>query len=368
MIAWPGNDLRETRADHLRFAKRYDRALLSNDPDGFDWVIDQDDLPPRSFRPTGALSLREFDDGEGHVGDWMEEHLLKRRHCPFCGRRTAFCEIDTVAIADNDWPVGRRPEDSTRLERYGDEAIGKELSHYLWGDATFQVWACVCGFWQSANIDMQGPSLEGSIATSKLATFPDSLPPGISLEIARALVQGTKSLRDVQPTLLEKLVASVFRANYEHADVRHVGRPSDGGVDVVLVESANSEWLVQVKHHVKDKTAESVTAVRHLLGTLVLEERTRGVVVSTADHFSHFAAKATDKAQRLGYEIELVDRGLLLQLLSRCMTDDGWLVPLREGKLFHFVKKEGLTLMERYLKEHFASALAESSQLALIAP
>lgn len=291
--------------------------------------------------------------------------MLRRRHCPFCGRRTAFCEIDTSSIDDYDWQDGRRPENSTRLELYGDERIAEELSHYLWGESIFQLWACSCGYWQSAHIDMQGPSLEGTIATSKLATFGELLPPGISLEIARAIEKRQKGLRDLSPALLERLVAAVFRGNYEHADVHHVGRPGDGGIDVVLVETDGQEWLVQVKHHVKSNAAESVTTIRHLLGTLVLEERTRGIVVSTADHFSHFASSAANKARSLGYAIELIDRELLLRLLNRCMTDDGWLAPLREGKLFHFVKRQGLAVIERYLVTHFNNALAPSAQLEL---
>lgn len=353
----------------MKFANRYDRALLTHVPEGLDWVIERVGAPGPSFRPRGALSLRDYEENsDGGVGDWVEKYLLTRRCCPFCVRRTAFCEIDTAAIADKCWQAGRRPQDSTRMERYGDDSIADELARYVYGDAIYQMWACTCGYWQSAYLDFAGGALGGSIVTSKLATFEESLPPGVSLEVAIALQQRRKCLSEISPRLLEQLVAAIFRANYEHTEVRHVGRPGDGGIDVLLVESETSEWLVQVKHHVKSKAAESVTTIRNLLGTLVLEQRTRGVVVSSADHFSYFASKASNQARLLGYEIELVDRQLLARLLERCMSDESWLAPLRQGKLFSFVYEEGVVAIERYLTDHFTKALAPTAQLNLFSP
>ena len=57
----------------------------------------------------------------------------------------------------------------------------------------------------------------------------------------------TSRLHFVDPKRFEKFVADVFRANYTNAEVVHVGKPNDGGVDVLLIDAQEEQLIVQVK-------------------------------------------------------------------------------------------------------------------------
>jgi hypothetical protein len=128
----------------------------------------------------------------------------------------------------------------------------------------------------------------------------------------------------------------------------------------LLVESSGCTWIIQVKHHVKPAMSESVSTLRHLLGTLVIEGQTRGVVVSTADHFSYFASKAASRVRLAGYEVELFDRTHLMHLLDRCMSDDGWISPLRAGELFYCGVSEGMAVLEKHFARHLSTILRQT--------
>lgn len=120
-------------------------------------------------------------------------------------------------------------------------------------------------------------------------------------------------------------MADVFKANYENAQITHVGKPDDGGVDIKLVESNNNQWLIQVKRREKLNCAEGVCTIRNLLGTLVLEGQTQGIVVSTADHFTLRAQQAAQKSKKLGFNIKLIDKGILNQMLEPVLPDRPWI-------------------------------------------
>ena len=64
-------------------------------------------------------------------------------------------------------------------------------------------------------------------------------------------------------------------------------------------------------------SSEGVTTIRNLLGTLVLENKTQGIIVSTADHFTLRAQQAAEKSKQKGFHIELIDRGILNLMLER---------------------------------------------------
>jgi Restriction endonuclease len=128
----------------------------------------------------------------------------------------------------------------------------------------------------------------------------------------------------VHPKYLEKLVAKVFANSGQYAEVRHVGRPDDGGVDVVLVESNESTWLVQVKRRKHPNSVEPVSTVRNLLGTLILSGSDRGIVVSTADHFSFRAKESVGIASQCGYTVRLIDRKAFGHLIAGCLPSAPW--------------------------------------------
>lgn len=164
---------------------------------------------------------------------------------------------------------------------------------------------------------------------SKIREFNDELPEGCSEEIASWIRQHPDSWHSINPTGLEKLVADIFRANYERSEVTHVGKPDDGGVDVIYIDSEKNQWLVQVKRRERPTRAEAVTTIRNLLGTMILENSSHGIVVSTADHFSYRAYDAVKRAKERGMIVELINRKVLHQMLSGLLIDRPWLEPLQ---------------------------------------
>lgn len=163
-----------------------------------------------------------------------------------------------------------------------------------------------------------------SATCSKTREFDTIAPEGSLGEIAQWFRRHPSLYNSVDPKYLELLVARIFADSGEYCEVLHVGRPDDGGVDVVLIESNDATWLVQVKRREHPKSVESVTTIRNLLGTLVLEGSTRGIVVSTADHFSFRAESAVKRAASSGFTIQLLDRAALDCILRRRMPDAPW--------------------------------------------
>jgi hypothetical protein len=118
-----------------------------------------------------------------------------------------------------------------------------------------------------------------------------------------------------------------FELNYDGAEVIHVGKPDDGGVDIIFVDSHKEQWLIQVKRRERADCAEGVRTIRDLIGAMMLEGALRGIVVSTAGHFTLRARQAAN-AKRLvdkGMHIELIDRGILDRMLDPVLPDRPWL-------------------------------------------
>lgn len=184
-----------------------------------------------------------------------------------------------------------------------------------------------CSYWQlfvNQYSDLPGlPSNVGWYAwLSKLRQF-DEIPPECSAELAQALRRAPAAWHSMRPQVLERLVADVFRANFATAEVFHVGRPADGGVDILFLD-AGVKCLVQVKRREHPRRGEGVVAIRNLLGAMLLEDALRGIVVSTADHFTYRAFDAVGRAAERGITIELVDRGKLDRMLDPVLPRDAW--------------------------------------------
>ncbi|GAA2576845.1 hypothetical protein GCM10010411_06710 [Actinomadura fulvescens] len=162
------------------------------------------------------------------------------------------------------------------------------------------------------------------LTQSKEREFETVAPEGTLAEIGQWFRRLPKLYNSVEPRYLEKLVARVFAASGEYCEVVHVGRPDDGGVDVVLVEGEDTKILVQVKRREHPESVESVSTIRNLLGTLVLESSNRGIVVSTADHFSYRARQAIGRAAKSGFIVRLVDRRAFDLLLAGNIPKAPW--------------------------------------------
>ena len=185
-----------------------------------------------------------------------------------------------------------------------------------------------CGYWifyslNAAQGPMGGPATEMLTHISKLEQFKLLLPPGCMEDLEMHLVRKPSSM--ISPKDMEEIVAAIFRHNHTKCDVMHVGKPSDGGVDVLFVGTDNEKWLIQVKSRMSESSSEGVATIRNLLGAMVLHDTLRGVIVSTADHFTYQAYHAIGLAQNLGYKISLIDRAKLARMLSPLMQGRPWL-------------------------------------------
>ena len=105
----------------------------------------------------------------------------------------------------------------------------------------------------------------------------------------------------------------------------HVGKPDDGGVDILFIDSTHEQWLIQVKRRERADSAEGINTIRNLVGAMVLEGAMRGIVVSTADHFTLRAQQAAKRLEKRGLHIELIDKGVLNRMLEPVLPDRPWL-------------------------------------------
>lgn len=201
----------------------------------------------------------------------------------------------------------------------------------------YSLWYCkYCRFWQArVYSDPLGgcmPPPDHLAYVSKLREFETILPDGCSEELASYIRRHPNFLHSMPPTHFERLVADVFQANYTNAEVTHVGRPNDGGVDVVFIDANKEEWLIQAKRRESPKRAEKVDTIRNLLGTLVVKGKPNGIVVSTANKFSRDAIQEATVAREGPYKmkVKLVDKGILNRMLDPILPDRPWFDPIRE--------------------------------------
>lgn len=191
-----------------------------------------------------------------------------------------------------------------------------------------------CRYWRWHYIDTEFVDRGGvyvhqytslvSIARDFSTEFPDE----VSSDLAQWLRRNSMRWHTITPTQLEKLVADIFRANYSESNVIHVGRPDDGGVDVIFIENEDKQWLIQVKRREKPEASESVSTIRNLLGTMLLEGSSYGIVVSTADHFTYRSFQAVGRARECGMTIRLIDRKAIDQMLDPVLPTNPWLEPV----------------------------------------
>jgi hypothetical protein len=229
-----------------------------------------------------------------------------------------------------------------------------------WGERKCAVLiACdQCRFWEWYRCDsmpcsLGHPDQNHLQCASKLREFEGDLPDSIGGELAQYLRRRTDAWCRFTPAGLEQVVSDILRANYQQAEVIHVGRPDDGGVDVIFVDAGGPTWLVQVKRRSKPGSAEGVSTLRNLLGAMILERSLRGLVVSTADRFSMRARATAGAARQLGYEIRLADRGVLDRMLEPLLPVTPWLDVMKEldeevarGYSAEFIPCEQLSFFE----------------------
>lgn len=123
-------------------------------------------------------------------------------------------------------------------------------------------------------------------------------------------------LYGINPYKLEQLSQEILKGVYD-CEVHHVGKTGDGGIDLIVLES-NEPILVQVKRRENPEHVELVKGVREFVGTMFIENRRKGIYISTAKSFSKGAKDVTEKLlndRKLDY-FELIDYDKLCSLID----------------------------------------------------
>lgn len=184
-----------------------------------------------------------------------------------------------------------------------------------------------CSHWEfsgseGGNRCMDAPTVV--LLSSISARFEDDIPHACNEELSQHLRRNPQKWHEINPHRFEKLVADIFKANYMNSEVIHVGGPGDRGIDVIFIESNGRKWLIQAKRRADPKKAERFSTLQSILGTLVLERETHGIVVSTSNCFSRQAKLAQNKASQAGFIIRTVDKGVLDRMIGALLPSTPW--------------------------------------------
>lgn len=297
-------------------------SLISSDSGDRDPFFDRATITPE----TASINthLLEYGSNEDAVDadprirliDWLDRHIFSEQ-CSFCGTR--FLQ-KTVSQETDQAPAP-----------YGHNGVGAEYISCL-----LCPW---CGHFQfSVELTEREYDSNDPVETTftydafigRLRSFDKGLPAGATTEIAQHMRRNPKLWHLIAPQTLERLVAEILRSSIAGATVEHVGRPDDGGVDVVLVTAAGRQWLVQVKRRSREGKSEGPEVLRSLLGVVTVKNAAGGIVVSTADHFTYRAYEFAGQAAKVGKQILLADKRLLSRLIDPLIPRVGWLHLLRQ--------------------------------------
>jgi hypothetical protein len=165
----------------------------------------------------------------------------------------------------------------------------------------------------------------------------------------------------MEPTRFERFVGDLLAAHLS-CDVVHCGKSHDGGIDLILADSDIGHIPIQVKRRSTPGSVESVSLVREFRGAMLLKGYDRGILVTTADHFSNEAIEAsTPSPQDLVEQcIDLIDCRRLLDILN-VVARDGLVLPCLDHLIRHnrLPEPDDLRSIERQFGE-FSQSLSVS--------
>jgi hypothetical protein len=286
-------------------------------------VVDDETLKPEiSINGTKIqithTNLGEFLEG-GLVGLIYGDHDLSdvtQKYCPFCAS-----PMSSGDFLEEGEPTGL----------FFDFGIGDEIATFRFLEYCFS-----CHYWrfQDAYFYQGAAKLYHLIYTSflsKIREFSDQLPEGFVFEVAQWVKKNPEMWHTMSAISFEKLVAAIFRANYQDAEIFHVGQPDDGGKDVIFIDSGKRQWLIQAKRRMKPGVAEPIETLRNLLGTMSIEGSQYGIIASTADHFTYRAYEVANRVKEKGILIKLLDKGKLSRMLENVVSmERPWYALLKE--------------------------------------
>lgn len=194
-----------------------------------------------------------------------------------------------------------------------------------------KVHACgKCGWWTACLIsadDHSHRAWTGGLVAHAEATLAEfSTAPVPMSELRRYVATKGEALFDLHPRRFEELVASVYS---DHGFDTHVTAYSqDGGIDIVLTDQAEQQTAVQVKRY---RSRVAVNEIRELLGVMVLNRLTRGIIVTTSD-FTRGAIGASRQLRALkSHSVELVNGARFLKQLRMVQRSSFELLDVAEA-------------------------------------
>ena len=228
---------------------------------------------------------------------------------PQCHEILAYSEYRTIKameIIEDDWArsgLGLYDEQNRKAEEWN-----KKYYRGATGICTFcnvqmiaatetakspydqSIWECpVCGWWELERAFRSGgvahevafSAIHHQACIKRFDVRSASTP-------TEALVEHLRKKPDIvygiNKKKMEEVVQYVFSCFY-NCEVHHCGKSHDGGVDLVMI-GADKPTLIQVKCREDSTAVEPISQIRDFLGAMWINKSTRGIFVSTADHYS----------------------------------------------------------------------------------
>jgi restriction system protein len=177
------------------------------------------------------------------------------------------------------------------------------------GNMAYQimVYECLnCGWWQVAHdlLDKEIEFIETHTISRSIvynAILKAFHPGDLNLPMQALIDEFQKRpevLYQIHSTKMELLVKDIL-SDFFQSEVRHVGKTGDGGVDLLLINK-DEPTLIQVKRRTKKESVETISTVRDLLGAMFINNSKKGMIVSTADHFTKIAIKTGEEEVKKG--------------------------------------------------------------------
>lgn len=250
------------------------------------------------------------------IGEPPSAHELNDTHCRFCKEPIFIQEID------DRWEYLKNKIEETHqktilsmIEPHG-EFILKELKIEKYPEEpppTISICPS-CGWWKIAKDIFISTKSQywiihfGSIASLKKFDHSDISSP--AEEIKQFLAAKYENRFDIHPRKFEEVVASVFKSHNLLPELTNYS--ADGGIDIILRTPHNETIAVQVKRY---KNSIKVSAIRELLGAMVINGYTRGAFVTTST-FQPGGFEIQKKLERTGLSLELIDGENFLKKLK----------------------------------------------------